>query len=480
MSHSHDTSTTPATYIAIAQASLLIIISSWALGGRHPESTSIITIVAWLSAIPLAMHWMNRGWFGFGKWLLCLSPWIFLSIQILASIYNPLRIPESSLDASYITWYKNNPIPFLPICYEPIRTQEYAFIQIGCLLTAVSVFTVIRKREEIHKLLCIIAANGVILAALGSWFKLSNSPKVLGIFDPVNPNFFASFRYYNHWVAFGLLSLAAAAAVVEREIQHQNEFGKYDRTRQRWDIVWIAATAILWISIPLSGSRSGLLFAMIFMCIASIRLAIAYRKHTSIFKGMERRSRKTIGTMLLLGIIIFGAIGFYLASENIMKGMDKSRNQIESNEIDQRFYASPRDCYKMVKDRPIWGWGLGSYTYIFSTYAGPEYRHELGKLIRRNEYAHNDWMQYWVELGSIGFIMLISVPLAIVVKTFRRPRKYLECFWLALGIGLFLTFAAFDFPLGPFAGIAILCTIFAAGARLSLGPGRIPKFEDYY
>ncbi|WP_309381083.1 O-antigen ligase family protein [Cerasicoccus frondis] len=464
--------------LAIAQASALVIFSSWALGGRYPGCAIIIIILAWLSLVPLVIYWNQREWNGIKKWLLCISPWLLLSLQVIISIFNPLNIPEASSDSLYITWQKNTPIPYFPICYEPARTKEFALIQLGCLATAATVFTVIRSRQQIYALLSIIALNGVTLAIIGSWFKLSKNPNVLGYFEPVNPHFFASFRYYNHWVAFALLSLGAAAAVAERQIQFFNKFDRQDRTRQRWDVVWVAIAAIIWIAIPLSGSRSGLLFATLFIIIASIRLAIAYRNRTSIFEDMERRTRKRLGIGILIGITLAGIIGPTLASDYLKAGIAKSRHQIESEQIDQRFYASPRDCWKMVQDKPVWGWGLGSYTYIFFKFAGPEYKHKLGAFILHNEHAHNDWMEYWVELGSVGYALLLSVPIGVIYLTFKRKRAYLECFWIALTIGLFLCFASFDFPLGPSAGIAIFCVCFAAGARLSLGPGKAP--QNYY
>ncbi|WP_269540960.1 O-antigen ligase family protein [Cerasicoccus fimbriatus] len=477
----HESGSMPqiATQIAIGQASILIVFSSWALGGRYPGCGYIIALIGLAGLIPLIKFWSDAEWEGFKGWLIKLSPWIALIFLMLISWLNPMYNPEISPESEYILWQPNETIPFLPICYNPMRTQEYIAIFIGCMITGASVFTVIRDRKSIITLLSIVAINGVLLAVIGGWFKLSNNPKVLGVFDPVNPLFYASFRYYNHWVAYALLCLGAALTVAEAKIKQYTLEENFDRIKQRWDIVWVAISVMIWISIPLSGSRSGLLFAALFITIAGIHLAFAYKNRSSIFTHLSRRSRNTLGISLLVTATILGGIGANLSWDFVNKGIEKSKAQIESGEIDQRFYASPRDCWHMFKDRPIWGWGLGSYAHVFYSYAGPEYRHELGKIKVRNEYAHNDWMQYLVEFGAIGFALLISIPSGIIFLTIKHQRKNSESYWIALSVGLFLTFASFDFPFGPSAGIAIFFVCFAACARLSLGPKKVTFRSDH-
>lgn len=470
MHRDHPSPSASVVNLAIAQAVVLVVFSSWALGGRYPGSPFYIGLIGWLGLIPLTLYWIQREGEGFPKWCWRLTPWFLLMAQMVISWQNPMRIPLSSADATYITWQEADPIMALPLCFNPDRTGQYIWIFMGGMITAMSVFTVVRERKYVIRLLALIAINGLILALIGSWFKLSHNTKVLGVFDPVNPKFFASFRYYNHWVAFALLSLGAAVTVADHLIQRYNRSGWNDRGRQRWDLVWVVISAIIWISIPLSGSRSGMIFSALFILGSTVYLALSYRKRSSIFSHLDRRTRQILGSSLLAFVLIFSILGFTLVWDNVMTRLEMTQDDLEAGRIDQRFYASPRDCWHMVQDRPVWGWGLGSYGHVFFKYAGPEYRHELGRIIKRNEYAHNDWMQFLVEFGFLGYILLLSVPIGVIVRTFRRRRRYSECYWLALTIGLFLTFASFDFPFGPSAGLAIFATCFAASARLSLGP----------
>lgn len=466
--------------LAIGQAVLLIVISGWALAGRYPGSWFYIGLIGWCGLAPLLLYWIGREWRGFKQWLLCLTPWFLLIIQLVVGWRNPMWSDVTTEGAMFRSWQKMEPIDWLPLCYNPMRTQEYLWIFIGGLITATMVFTVIRQRQKIMILFGLIGVNGLAHALIGSWFKLTDSLLVLGAFEPVNIKFFSSFRYYNHWVAFGLLSLGAAVTLADYMIQHYNKSGWNVRGRQRWDLVWVAIASMIWIALPLSGSRSGMLFSALFIIGSGIYLAVAYRRRSSIFKHLDRTTRRILGGSLLGFLLIFSGIGLSLVWGDIMHRWERTQEEMDAGRLDQRFYASPRDCWKMVQDRPVWGWGIGSYAHVFFDYAGPEYRWELGKIKVRNEFAHNDWMQYWVELGTVGFLLLLSVPVGVVILTLRRPRASPECFWMALSIGLFLTFASFDFPFGPSSGIAIFSVCFAACARLSLGPGREKTIEELY
>jgi len=467
--------------LAIAQAITLIAFSSWAFGGRYPGSQFYIGLIGWLGLVPLFMYWSQRGWVGIRAWLLRLSPWFVLTVQMLLSWQNPMRTSEVNQDSPYVVWNQVDPIEFLPLCFNADRTGQFIWIFIGGLITATSVFTVIRERRHIILLLMLIGINGVALALAGSWFKLTHNPLILGIFEPVNPKFFSSFRYYNHWVAFAIMSLGAAVTVADYLIQQYNKSGWNERGRQRWDLVWVAIAALIWIGVSLSGSRSGMIFAALFIMGSGLYLAFAYRRRSSIFSHLDRKARKMLGISLLAFLAIASVTGAALIWDHMLHRLELTQQNLDEGHIDQRFYASPRDCWKMVKDRPIWGWGLGSYGHVFFQYAGPEYRHPLGKIIKRNEYAHNDWMQFWVELGTIGYLCLLAVPVGIIIQTFRQPRLHAECYWLALSVGLFLTFASFDFPFGPSAGLAIFAVGFAASARLSLGPEHKPDpYQDRY
>ena len=69
----------------------------------------------------------------------------------------------------------------------------------------------------------------------------------------------------------------------------------------------------------------------------------------------------------------------------------------------------------MFLDKPIWGWGLGTYRFVINDsdrYLGNEHEYAF-------VHAHNDWLQYMAEVGMVGFILLAilaSAPYVLYKK----------------------------------------------------------------
>ena len=70
----------------------------------------------------------------------------------------------------------------------------------------------------------------------------------------------------------------------------------------------------------------------------------------------------------------------------------------------------------MFQDRSMYGWGAGSFRYIFPVYQKEYeelwyfYDHRKQPYGRKiYNYAHNDWMQFLAEYGIVGGILLACV-----------------------------------------------------------------------
>jgi O-antigen ligase len=74
-----------------------------------------------------------------------------------------------------------------------------------------------------------------------------------------------------------------------------------------------------------------------------------------------------------------------------------------------------RDCLRMWRERPVVGWGLGTFPVVY-----PRFRSFYTSFFV-NE-AHNDYLQLLVETGLVGF----AIALWFLVVTFRRAWAKLE------------------------------------------------------
>jgi len=68
--------------------------------------------------------------------------------------------------------------------------------------------------------------------------------------------------------------------------------------------------------------------------------------------------------------------------------------------------------WRMYLDKPILGWGFGMYHWLYPQYRDPLYG-EHGQL------AHNDYLQFLLELGPIGLALLLSFVFSIFIHTWH-------------------------------------------------------------
>ncbi|OQK17328.1 hypothetical protein AU255_05450 [Methyloprofundus sedimenti] len=73
-------------------------------------------------------------------------------------------------------------------------------------------------------------------------------------------------------------------------------------------------------------------------------------------------------------------------------------------------------AWQMYLDRPFLGWGLGTYSVLFKQYKAP-LTNELG------HYAHNDYLQFLLELGPVGLLLFLAFVFFIVQKLYYVLQK---------------------------------------------------------
>jgi hypothetical protein len=134
---------------------------------------------------------------------------------------------------------------------------------------------------------------------------------------------------------------------------------------------------------------------------------------------------------------------------------------------------SARAAFRLVADRPLVGVGPGRASF---TWTLPDGRVVTGR------YAHNEYLQVLVELGALGFALLVCVLVAVAV-TVRRGRAVASSplLWAGATAGLaaLLVHSGFDFlwqlPVVPLTG-ALLAGL--AGPTIPTIPTNPGAMED--
>src|SRR6266436_551927 len=182
--------------------------------------------------------------------------------------------------------------------------------------------------------------------------------------------------YANHSHCAGLMEMLAPIPLA---------MALTDRARRHQQMLWIAAGILMGATIFVCGSRGGMIaFAAEMMFLAGLFVA--------------RSSPRTAWALCAICLVI-GAFVFWIDDGRVLKQLDSLRDPLTNAAVTSRL-AIARDSLRMVRDRPIAGWGLGLFPIIY-----PQYRSFSTDLLVNQ--AHNDYLQALVETGILGFACVL-------------------------------------------------------------------------
>ncbi len=409
------------------QTLALVVFSSWAFGGVHAWAQEWILGLA-VAGLPLMLITM-RGEVRATLWaLLPLAGWLcFLGIALA----NPSHEPGASGGwlprPGWIRW--------LPTTVDRAHTLAEAPVWIAVLLQAAVLHRTLRHERAVRIIWAGIALNGFALAAVGGVFHFNGEGKLPGM-DAAPAYSFATFYYKNHWAAFGALAALASLGLALRSASRALAG---DPPARQQVLVFSAAALLTLTTLPLPGSRSGVLLAGVILLGAAI---MALRKILAA-RGVARRWRAWLLTSALAaaGVVALG-VDAYLPQARL--DLAKTRDQIERRtEADPRPAVS-RDTWRMAQARPWFGWGPGTFEVVFPIFQGDYFRDAQGKPIARFKYAHDDWLQLLAEAGIVGALWWL-VPMGwLAWRAWRTGSTVAR--WGLFGCGLIAGYAWFDFP----------------------------------
>lgn len=207
------------------------------------------------------------------------------------------------------------------------------------------------------------------------------------------------FVYKNQFAAYveSVLGLAIVAAIQDR----------------RRSFAWLLVASALFASVVAAGSRAGSI-----LCLAELILlpAIAFARGWISGRSLIR--------VAALAALTGGALVVIVGWETTWRRFQ------EPNPYSLRADLL-RSSIDMARDRPLAGFGLGTWSTAYPAYA----RFDDGSFVNQ---AHNDWAQ-WAAEGGLPFLALM----AIVVASMVRPA--IDSLW---GLGLVAVFvhAWVDYP----------------------------------
>jgi O-antigen ligase len=383
------------------------------------------------------------------SWIQYLSPHAFDAYMALPESAKPLYGYTLSLD---------------PWATESFLLRSWAYFLLFCL-----VLLLVRTVSRIKLLMMVLVFSGVFQALFGSFMVLSGVEyllfeskegflgKATGTF--VNRNHLAG--YLNICLALGIGLLVAgggdARAVHWRQsVRNGLRFLLSGKMRLRIFLVFMA------IGLVMTHSRMGnAAFFSSLLITGGIWLFI-------------RRQRPKRGAIIVLGSILvldMLVMGHWFGLDKVVERLQNTTAQSETRD------EVVRDSIQYARDFWLTGSGAGGF---YSTY--PKY---MGEGVRASyRYAHNDYLQFFLETGLIGVVLMGYLSLislycafkAMVVRTHRMLRA--AAFASFMGTLAILIHSSVDFNL-QIPSNATLYVVMLAMAWLSLMfPRNKPDVSD--
>ena len=337
--------------------------------------------------------------------------------------------------------------------FERWNPWRMLLIYSAAWLTVCTLWVGLTRRRSLQTLFIVVATNGLLLAIFGTAQRMMGNGKLFWFVDSPNPAFFSSFVYKNHASAYLLLTLAVTCGLAAwyylrglRRLEKSNPSGVFT----------FFATCIA-VAILTSYARGVTLTMLAFLAIC-----------VAVFIGHQLLIKNTTGKPIVAVVLLF-VFGFFLKTglEALNTGEAWSRLKMGLNREDASLASrewATESTVAMLKDHWTTGVGAGAFRYLF-----PIYQHQNPRLITRPmfwEHAHNDVVQFPIELGLFGVVAIAASAgylLLSLTRSYFWENPLSGC--TVLGSTLLVVYAWWDFP---FQCPAILITWCALGVAITL------------
>lgn len=310
-----------------------------------------------------------------------LAPWLVYLIPIWGLVQILAHTTASSVETreAVLRWGALAGVFFLSQIAAPTRTARRN------LLSAFLLF-----------------ATGMAVLCLMQLF--TSEGRVLWIFPTGYPDVYATFQYYDNYAQFVEIALPIAL---------------WRALREGWRSWWYAlAGGTLYASVIGSASRAGTA-----LCTAELLAMVAI--------GLVRLRDPETGLPTRSTTAMLVAVPVLAAAFTLAVGWERVWLRFQDNDpylVRREFIEAAAD---MAKQRPLTGYGLGTYTEVYQRYAIKDFPFYAN-------HAHNDWAEFAAD-GGVPFLLLVLIPFAAAVPAaVRNP-------W-GLGLIAIMLHACVDYP----------------------------------
>lgn len=434
-------------------ATLTLVFTAWSFGGYKTWALHLL-FAGGLGTFLASVVPMPRSWNGYDQQhgnlknfkRLLLQPFFWAGlcflVYILIQYFNPSMVQvygEKSWWVEPMTPPLGNNLPSsVKADYETMNALRTFVIQASAISLACGILVGIQRRKSALIILWFFVISGVTMGFVAILQKLSSPDKLLWIIDSANPNLWGTFAYRNQGAAYLILVAIIVGSlyfIYEKKIRFKNNKGGPHFLC--FFFIFILFSSV-WLALSRSGIILGGILAFIFM-ILTLKYTLKNLSIHNIY-------------FFIFFFILFPVIGVLFISNLSDWGSIEDRyNKLKLSVIEIESYdrvLSTKATLDMANDRTLYGWGAGSFRYIFPIYQSNYEKIWYSKKHWKRgwegrkvyNYAHNDCIQYFAEYGIVGTLFLILIFGCLIPGFFEigQINRHATIF---LGFGLIAIFA---------------------------------------
>jgi O-antigen ligase len=281
----------------------------------------------------------------------------------------------------------------------------------------------VSKRHQILRLWVVLISVGVFEAFYGLFELYNKNPRILFYRKFYNlDSVTGTFVNRNHLSGYleMIIPLAIGLFMARREFFSQSSLTWRERLLRLQErgsgknIIIFFAVIVMALAIIFSKSRSGL-FVLLLTFILFFGLVTIYFEIYPLRKKWIKNSLK-ISFLTIIVVSFYFGINATLERFSLDSLLHEERPTYWTHSL------------RTISDYPLMGTGLGTFGALAPIL-------ERESVPRAIVHAHNDYLEYLSELGSIGFLLLFGGIFYMVIVSFMiwRKRRHPEVKGLALG-----------------------------------------------
>lgn len=270
-------------------------------------------------------------------------------------------------------------------------------------------------RSKLLRLLYLMVLMGSLLSIIGMVQRFFGAEKIYGVWGPLyrgDQSFFGPYVNPNHFAGYVAMVIPIAVALFLRQTERIDVSGPSGlRKWVRWlkePDGYVALFLLLGLTVMVSALFISLSRGGIFAFAGSMIFLIT----TLSLRGGWR----WILAHGFLGALFAGLFAFWLGFVPFETSMKTFARLFQDSNVQFRLQVWS-DAWRMLRDFPLFGTGLGTFAHIY-----PKYKTVLSQTTVM--YPENDFLQILVETGFVGFGVVIWFSVRFVKAFLIRWRSY--------------------------------------------------------